>query len=70
MSKKKGATLPCYVCYTFIHLGFHIFLNTHSDLQDIMCQNQNLEIETTSLLPTSITEDPMIRASTVEKRKT
>ena len=41
MGDKKGLTIPCYVCYTFIHLGFHVFLNAHSELQTDMCTKEN-----------------------------
>ena len=53
MVKKKGLTIPCYVCYTFIHLGFHIFLNAHSELQSEMCQKENTLVDKPFALPYS-----------------
>ena len=53
MVKKKGLTIPCYVCYTFIHLGFHVFLNAHSELQSEMCQKENTLVDKPFALPYS-----------------
>ena len=53
MVKKKGLTIPCYVCYTFIHLGFHVFLNAHSELQSEMCQKEKTLVEKPFALPYS-----------------
>jgi hypothetical protein len=53
MVKKKGLTIPCYVCYTFIHLGFHVFLNAHSELQSEMCQKENILVDKPFALPYS-----------------
>ena len=53
MVRKKGLTLPCYVCYTFIHLGFHVFLNAHSELQSEMCRKENMPVDKPFALPYS-----------------
>ena len=53
MVKKKGLTLPCYVCYTFIHLGFHVFLNAHSELQSEMCRKEKMPVDKPFALPYS-----------------
>jgi hypothetical protein len=53
MVKKKGLTIPCYVCYTFIHLGFHVFLNAHSELQSEMCQKEKTQVDKPFALPYS-----------------
>ena len=54
MVKKKGLTLPCYVCYTFIHLGFHVFLNAHSELQSEVCRKEDTQIDKPFALPYSL----------------
>ena len=47
MLKVKGLTIPCYICFTFIHLGFHIYKNSNDMLHSDECTDNNTEGELT-----------------------